>query len=114
MPTISDVARAAGVGIGTVSRVINSSPLVARATRQRVQQAIERLGYEPNPVARAFGRRRRHKLELLAPGLAAPVLFQRLQGTEAAPGDTAYALRVRGAHAPAERGRDVRYVRPPG
>ena len=56
-PTINDVARAAGVGIGTVSRVLNDNPFVKEATRQRVLAAVERLGYRASPAARAFGRR---------------------------------------------------------
>src|ERR687885_738116 len=54
MPTISDVARAAGVGIGTVSRVLNRSELVSAATRQRVLEAIERLGHQPSPIEQAL------------------------------------------------------------
>lgn len=44
-PTISDVARAAGVSIATVSRVLNKRPDVAENTRLRVQESIEHLGY---------------------------------------------------------------------
>jgi DNA-binding LacI/PurR family transcriptional regulator len=105
MATISDVARAAGVGIGTVSRVINGSPLVSPATRRRVQEAIERLGYQPNPVARAFGRRRTHKLELLAPRFVAPFLFELMQGVEDALADTDYAVLVRSMDTPSDRDR---------
>lgn len=50
--TLSDVARASGVSHQTVSRVVNGSPRVAPATRARVLQAVERLGYRPNPLAR--------------------------------------------------------------
>ena len=41
--TIEDVAKHAGVGVGTVSRVLNNSPLVRPATRARVVQAIVQL-----------------------------------------------------------------------
>jgi DNA-binding LacI/PurR family transcriptional regulator len=51
-PTIKDVAARAGVGIGTVSRVINNSAQVSDDTRQRVLQAIQDLGFRPNTVAR--------------------------------------------------------------
>ena len=51
---MSDVAARAGVSHQTVSRVVNGHPHVAPATRQRVQQAIEELGYRPNTAARAL------------------------------------------------------------
>lgn len=48
MPTIRDVARLAGVAPITVSRAINNSGYVSEETRQRVEQAVEKLGYIPN------------------------------------------------------------------
>jgi len=53
-PGLYDVAKLAGVSHQTVSRVINSSPNVRDATRDRVQQAISELGYRPNVAARAL------------------------------------------------------------
>lgn len=50
--TIKDVARKAGVGIGTVSRVFNRSPLVSQETQLKVLQAAEELGYYPDVSAR--------------------------------------------------------------
>jgi DNA-binding CsgD family transcriptional regulator len=52
MPTIHDVARAAGVGIGTVSNVLNGRGTVGAAYRDRVEVAIAELGYVPNETAR--------------------------------------------------------------
>ncbi|MBA3936237.1 MAG: LacI family DNA-binding transcriptional regulator, partial [Planctomycetes bacterium] len=57
--TISDVARAAGVGVGTVSRVINGAPGVSRAMAQRVQAVIARLGWQPAAPEQRPGPRRR-------------------------------------------------------
>lgn len=54
--TIRDVAEAAEVGIGTVSRVINNSPHVSDDTRQRVLDVIHEMGYKPNAVARQLPR----------------------------------------------------------
>src|ERR1700738_1432741 len=56
--TIRDVARAAGVGIGTISRVLNSSSQVSRKTRARVLDATRRPGFRPNAQARRILRRR--------------------------------------------------------
>ncbi|MDW7755927.1 MAG: LacI family DNA-binding transcriptional regulator, partial [Brevefilum sp.] len=52
-PTIYDVAKAAGVSISTVSRVINASSHVSDPTRERIQDAIDRLGFVPKAEARA-------------------------------------------------------------
>jgi DNA-binding LacI/PurR family transcriptional regulator len=51
---MADVAKLAGVSLQTVSRVINDSPHVSAATRQRVEDAMRKLEYRPNPVARAL------------------------------------------------------------
>jgi DNA-binding LacI/PurR family transcriptional regulator len=54
VPNIRDVAREAGVSYQTVSRVLNDSPAIRPATRERVQRIIDELGYRPNPAARAL------------------------------------------------------------
>src|SRR6201991_3653646 len=51
---MADVAKLAGVSLQTVSRVINDSPHVRTDTRERVQDAMRKLEYRPNPVARAL------------------------------------------------------------
>jgi LacI family transcriptional regulator len=56
--TIRDEARAAGVGVGTISRVLNSSPQVSGKTRARALEAIKRLGFRPNALARRVLRQR--------------------------------------------------------
>ena len=56
--TINDVARLAGVSKKTVSRVINESPLVGDATRDRIKKIIDETGYTPDPQARALALRR--------------------------------------------------------
>lgn len=58
MITIKDVARRAGVGIATVSRVINNQPRVKASTRLKVQAIIEELGYTPSEIARNMTRKR--------------------------------------------------------
>ncbi len=54
---IHDVARAAGVGVGTVSRVLNDGAHVSAAMRERVSTAIRRMGFRPNAQARRILRR---------------------------------------------------------
>jgi len=64
--TINQVADEAGVSIQTVSRVINDRYDVSAETRQRVQEAITRLGYQPNAIARGLASRRSRTLGIVA------------------------------------------------
>lgn len=57
--TIRHVAKRAGVGLGTVSRVLNNSEQVSDATRQRVLKAMEEMGYKPSAIARQLARKTR-------------------------------------------------------
>lgn len=80
MPTLAQVATHAGVGIGTVSRVLNGSPNVSDAMRQRVLAAAGEVGYVPS--------RRRHVDQARRPGYVGvlvtffdePSAYQRLRG----------------------------------
>jgi LacI family transcriptional regulator len=71
-PTMSDVARLAGVGTMTVSRVLNGTVHVAEETAQRVQTAIDQLQYRPNELARAFRGHRSRSIGLILPYLYDP------------------------------------------
>jgi DNA-binding LacI/PurR family transcriptional regulator len=64
-PTLDAVAARAGVGRGTVSRVVNGSPQVSPEARAAVQQAIEELGYVPNRAARALVTQRTDSVALV-------------------------------------------------
>lgn len=73
-PTRDDVAALAGVSSAVVSYVVNDGPRpVSDTTRARVLDAIDRLGYVPNQVARSLAGRRTRTLGLIAPTLANPV-----------------------------------------
>lgn len=67
--TLHDVARASGVSIKTVSNVINDYPHIKPETRQRVQEAIEQLGYQPNLSARGLRSGRTGAISLVIPDL---------------------------------------------
>jgi DNA-binding LacI/PurR family transcriptional regulator len=64
-PTLEEVAARAGVGRGTVSRVINGSPRVSEQAREAVLQAIDELGYVPNRAARTLVTRRTDTVALV-------------------------------------------------
>ncbi|MEU8790868.1 LacI family DNA-binding transcriptional regulator [Streptomyces sp. NPDC048643] len=65
-PTMTDVARVAGVSHQTVSRVLSDHPNVSAKTRAAVTQVIEQLGYRRNSAARALATRRTHTLGVMA------------------------------------------------
>ena len=54
MATIKDVARLAGVGVGTASRVVSGKGSVAAATAERVRKAINELEFRPSHAARTL------------------------------------------------------------
>jgi DNA-binding LacI/PurR family transcriptional regulator len=64
-PTLDEVAARAGVGRGTVSRVVNGSPQVSPEAKAAVQRAIEELGYVPNRAARALVTQRNDSVALV-------------------------------------------------
>jgi len=67
MANIKDVARQAGVSIGTVSHVINNTVPVRGVTRDRVLEAVKELDYHPNSVARSLQSRRTNTISLVLP-----------------------------------------------
>ncbi len=65
--TIYDVANHAGVSLATVSRVINGSDVVRGNTKQRVEEAIEKLGYKPNAIAQGLALQKTTTIALVIP-----------------------------------------------
>ena len=83
-PRLIDVAKRAGVSVGTVSRVINRVPEVTPELRTRVEAAIDQLGYRPNALARSFRRQRSSTLGLVIPDVTAPFFAELAKHIEAA------------------------------
>ena len=71
-PTIHDIARQAGVCIGTVSRVLNNKDRVHPRTRERIRCIIEQTGYQPSAMGRGLVTRRSHNVMLLVHNIADP------------------------------------------
>ena len=91
-PTINDVARIAGVSKKTVSRVINRSPLLNQATREKVEAVIAELGYVPNPQARALALRRNFVLGMIYDNPNAQMVLNFQEGVLDAIRDSEFAL----------------------
>ncbi len=80
--TIHDVARVAGVGIGTVSRVLNEHPSVRPATREKVLAAIAQLHFKPNPIARSMISKRTDAIGVVVPFFTRPFQIEVLRGVQ--------------------------------
>lgn len=72
MSTIRDVAKAAGVSVATVSRVLNQNGYVRGETEKRVREAIEQLHFETNEVARGLANKKTNTIALILPNISNP------------------------------------------
>ncbi|MEU9273232.1 LacI family DNA-binding transcriptional regulator [Streptomyces sp. NPDC048251] len=114
-PTLEEVAARAGVGRGTVSRVINGSPRVSDATRAAVEAAVAELGYVPNTAARALAANRTDAIALVVPEpetrfFAEPYFSDMLRGVGAELSDTEMQLLLIFAGSDRERRRLAQYL----
>jgi len=103
MVTIADVAAHAGVGAGTVSRVLNNSPRVSQSTRARVLAAIELLDYRPNPLAQGLSRGRSQTLGAIVPFFTHASAVERLRGVVAGLDGSRYDLVLFNVESPVQR-----------
>ncbi|HMD36382.1 MAG TPA: LacI family DNA-binding transcriptional regulator [Vicinamibacterales bacterium] len=92
--TIYEVARRAGVSTATVSRVLSQPDVVFPATRKRVLQAVDHLGYEPNSAAKNLRTLRTGKLLVTVPDISNPFFSLILQGIEDAAQRAGYSVLV--------------------
>ncbi|MFS4092851.1 LacI family DNA-binding transcriptional regulator [Streptomyces sp. AF1A] len=114
-PTLEEVAARAGVGRGTVSRVINGSPQVSEATRAAVEAAVLELGYVPNNAARALAANRTNAIALVVPEpetrfFSEPYFSDMLSGVGAELADTDMQLLLIFAGSDRERCRLAQYL----
>lgn len=80
--TIYDVAREANVSMATVSRVVNGNPNVKPATRKKVAEVIERLGYRPNAVARGLASKKTTTVGVIIPDISSMFFAELARGIE--------------------------------
>ncbi|MEV4532466.1 LacI family DNA-binding transcriptional regulator [Asanoa sp. NPDC049518] len=109
-PTLDAVAARAGVGRGTVSRVVNGSPQVSPEARAAVQAAIAELGYVPNRAARALVTQRTDSVALVVSEseervFGEPFFAAIVRGVSSGLLDTSMQLWLAMAQSPAERER---------
>ena len=94
MASIRDVARRAGVGVGTVSRVLNGTGYVSADTKKKIENAIEELEYKPNELARNLFRNKTGIVGILVPDLDHPFFSCYVRQTEAALYEMGYKTMV--------------------
>ena len=88
--TIIDVAKAAGVSRQTVSRAMNDKGEISAATKQRVMEAVERLGYRPNRIAQSMVTRRTFTVGLVFPDILNPFFPEVARGVQDAAREQSY------------------------
>ena len=99
-PTISDVARRAGVSIATVSRVLNRSVPVDAGMVERVHAAVKELNYVPHAAARTLASRRTDTLGLVLPEIGGEFFQPLLRGIEAGSNEMGYGLLIHSTRLP--------------
>ena len=101
--TANDVAREAGVSVGTVSRVVNEAPTVTPAVRERVLAAIEKLGWSPNVSARAMRGAPAHMAGFIFSDIRNPLYSYMVKGAEDVLLEKGYMLVVASSDGKPER-----------
>ncbi len=102
MATIHDVARAAGVSIATVSRVLNGSARVSGESSRRVRAAAAALDYWPNTAARSLRQNRTHVLGILLPDLYGEFFSEVIRGIDHEARSRTFQVLISSSHAAAE------------
>ncbi|TCL75740.1 LacI family DNA-binding transcriptional regulator [Rhizobium sp. BK251] len=107
--SLKDVATAAGVSVTTVSRLLNGSLELPVETKQRIETAIQKLNYEPNPHARRLSRGRSDTIGLVVPDIANPFFATLVSAVEGEADRRGLALSL---YATLNRtGREIAYLR---
>jgi DNA-binding LacI/PurR family transcriptional regulator len=110
--TITDVAADAGVGVGTVSRVLNGSDQVRAATVRAVQDSIDRLGYRPSHAAAALVRGTPRTVAVVVTHMTRPSTVVRVASALTVLADEGYDTIVCNVDTPAERDRHLEALLP--
>src|SRR5512142_2626392 len=101
--SIKDIAKAAGVSHSTVSRALSDNPLVAEATRRRIQSIAQELGYSPNAIARGLVTQRSRTIGVIVTTIADPFAGELVRGIEDVAGDNRYRVFLGTSHADPDR-----------
>lgn len=81
-PTILDVAKLSRTSVGTVSRVLNNNSSVRTPVQRRVRDAVDRLGYKPNAIARSMRTKATHAIGFIIPDICNPIFATIMRAAE--------------------------------
>ena len=98
MATISDIAKAAGVSIATVSRVLSKPDVVKSATRQRVMEVVDRMGYQPNALAQQLRMQETKNILVIIPSMENYMAHKVIRGVEQAADANGYHTLIADMH----------------
>jgi len=92
MATLKDVAREAGLSVGTVSRVLNNRGYISEDTKRSVREAMARLNYQPNAMARSLSKQSSSMIGVIVPSISHPYFAKVLSCLESAAREQNYQL----------------------
>lgn len=108
MAGIKDVAKRAGVGVGTVSRMLNDSGYVAEETREKIEVAMRELNYTPNELARNLYHKRSGIIAVLVPNVSNPFFTEFVDYAEAELYEAGYKMMI--CNTVKERNAELEYL----
>ena len=94
MATLKDVARETGLTVSTVSRVLNNRGYISKEAREKVYEAMKRLNYQPNEVARSLSKQTTNTIGVILPHIDHPYFSRLLSSLETAAYLNEYKLMV--------------------
>ena len=92
MATLKDVAKTAGLSVGTVSRVLNNRGYISEETRKNVKEAMEKLDYQPNEVARSLSKQTTNTIGLIMPSIEHPYFAKLISCLERSAYENGYKI----------------------
>lgn len=92
--TLKDVAKEAGLAVETVSRVLNNRGYISEKTKKKVYDAMQKIGYRPNIVARTLSKGRSDAIAVIVPHMIHPYFSQMLSEIESYAAEKQYQVFV--------------------
>lgn len=92
MATLKDVAKETGLAVSTVSRVLNSRGYISEETRQSVYDAMKKLDYQPNEVARSLSKQTTNTIGIIVPHIRHPYFAELISNIESVANNRKYKI----------------------